>query len=119
MLNTILSSKLTKIALPFMLAFAFVVMMGATVTMAAPAPDSSHVQQIIQAAPVNPNSASGLMAWLAVPTTTLTINTDAYLDFVFQYANLIIGAMLMLAGIKAGFAFGFRILNQIGTIFGG
>lgn len=119
MISTILSSKLTKLALPLMLAFAFVVLMGATVTMAAPAPDATHIHQVIQAAPVNPGNDSTLMQWFATPTTTLSINTDAYLDYVFQYANLIINALLLISAIKAGVGFGLKLLGQLGSIFGG
>ena len=119
MITQFLSSKYAKLALPFMLAFAFMVVMSAGVTLAAPAPDSNTFQQVIQAAPINPNDNVSLMEWLATPTTTLQINTDAYLDYVFQYANLIINALLLISAIKAGVGFGLKLLNQLGSIFGG
>ena len=119
MITQILGSKYTKLALPFMLAFAFMILMSAGITLAAPAPDSHTFQQVIQAAPINPQDSMGMMQWLATPTTTLVINTDAYLDYVFQYANLIINALLLISAIKAGVGFGLKLLGQLGSIFGG
>ena len=116
--------KLFKVALPMAMASAMVMILTLVPAMAAGNASEITYNSMTPMTPMGVDSIAVpnekvLITFQATPTASLTIPTDGFLNAVFTYANVIIAGLVELAGIKAGIAFGFRVLAQIGGIFGG
>jgi len=119
--------KLFKVALPMAMASAMVMILTLVPAMAAGNALEITNNSMTPMTPMTPMGVDSiavpnekvLITFQATPTASLTIPTDGFLNAVFTYANVIIAGLVELAGIKAGIAFGFRVLAQIGGIFGG